>query len=270
MTKVFESTQKKLEYVLVDPDNQQQIADALEKEKAGFGKGIDPVEVPEVLEFIARNGHVWLQYAFEQKRNPTGVIELIPLKKALEFDPCKIVTEADLSVSPLNIITRGTNDVFQHARRFADDGYITYHHGISMSRRGEGYGTLLLNYALGNTPNLKDKVVVCPIDAAKIVNGKLMPAANKSSYTIHMKAGFVLAGVVEPPVYDDTITYYSVVRPRDSMPLKFVRQNENVKFDEPIVATTIQQIRDLTSQGYVGVSYNRKSHEMVFRKIGRK
>lgn len=267
MVNIFESSQKKLEYVLVNPDNQQQIAHALEQEKEGFGKGIDPVEVPEVLEFIARNGHVWLQYAHEEKRNPAGVIELIPLEKALEFDPANIVTEADLSVSPLNKITGNPNESFQSARRFADDRNITYHHGISISRIGKGYGTLLLNYALNNTPNLRDRVAVCFIDAAKIVNGELKPAANESSYTLHMKANFVLAGVVEPPVYDDRITYYSVIRPRDSKPFQFAQTREKVIFDEPDVNKTIRRIIDLTSQGYVGVSYDRKTHEMLFVKL---
>ena len=263
----FEASRKNLEYVLASPNNPKQISDALKMEKAGFEKGIDPVEVPEVLEFIAGNGHVWLQYAVEKKRNPTGVIELIPLEKSLKFDPANIITEADLSASPLSVVLGNSEAAFQHARRFADNKYITYHHGISMDRKGKGYGTLLLNYAIDVTPNLKDRVTACFIDAAQIVNKKLMPAANESSYTLHMKAGFVLAGVVEPPVYDDTITYYSVVRPRDSRPLKFLQQKEKVIFDEPNVNSTIQQIRSLTSQGYVGVGYDKQSHEMLFRRL---
>lgn len=264
----LEATNKTLEYKLADPDNQEHIEQASLQEREGFGTGIDPQELPEVLQFIARNGHVWLQYAVEgTARNPTGVIELIPLEKALEFDPANIVSEADISVSPLNIITRDTNGVFQHARRFADDKDITYHHGMSMSRREQGYGTFLLNHALNNTPNLKDRVTVCFIDAAKIVDEELRPAANESSYTVHMKARFVLAGVVEPPVYDDTITYYSVVRPRDSKPFRFSGQKELIRFDEQNANKTLQQVRELTSQGYVGVSYDRKTHEMTFQKL---
>ena len=136
-----------------------------------------------------------------------------------------------------------------------------------MSRRGQGYGTLLLDYAFTNTPNLTDRVTVCFIDAAKIINGELRPAANESAYTIHMKSGFVLAGVVDPPVYDDSITYYSIIRPKDKSRLQFLEQKVRVRFDEPDVNKTIQQIRDLTSLGYVGTSYDRKSHEMLFVKL---
>ena len=264
----LEASTKTLEYELVNPDNQQQIADALKQETEGFGKGIDPVEVPEVLKFVAGNGHVWLQYAVEGTvRNPKGVIELISLEKTLKFGDSDIAATIDVSSSPLNVITGNQEVAFQYARRFADDKNITYHHGISMSRRGKGYGTLLLNYALNNTPNLKDRVAVCFIDAAKIADGKLRPAANESSYTIHMKSGFFLAGVVEPPVYDDTITYYSVVRPRNSKPFRFSGQEKLIRFDEQDANKTIQQVRELTSQGYVGVSYDRKTHEIIFRKL---
>lgn len=267
---VFEALTKKLEYILVDPENNKHIKDASLQEREGFGTGIDPQELPEVLQFVARNGPIWLQYAVEDgKRNPTGVIEFIPLEKAVEYNPKSIVTEYDISASPLTVIMGNQENNFRAVRRFSDDKNIIYHHGISMSRIEKGYGTLILNHALKNTPHVKDKVIVCYIDAAQVdeESKELVQATNEISYTVHMKEDFVLAGVVEPPVYDNTITYYSIVRPRDSKPFKFSPKTEKLSFNNPNVIETIEQVRQLTSVGYVGTSYDRKSHEMTFMKL---
>ncbi|MEK6658803.1 MAG: hypothetical protein AABY36_03880 [Campylobacterota bacterium] len=267
---VFEASKKRLEYILVNPKNKKHIEDASLQEREGFGTGIDPQELPEVLRFIAGKGYIWLQYAVENGvKNPTGVIELLPLEKALEYDPNNIATKYDISTSPLTLITRNQENAFRDARKFADDKDIIYHHGISMSRREKGYGTLLLNHALNNTPNARDRIIICYIDAAQLdeESQELIPATNESSYTLHMKAGFVLAGIVKPPVYDDAISYYSVLRSIDSKPFKFSSKIEKLNFSNPNVNETIERVRQLTSIGYVGTSYNRKSHEMTFMKL---
>ena len=267
----FEALTRKLEYILVKPNHLELIEHTSLQEREGFGTGIDPQELPEVLQFIARNGHIWLQYAVENNvRNPTGVIGLLPLERAMKYDPNNIATEHDITASPLTVIMQNQERAFKDARKFANDKDIIYHHGISMSRRHKGYGTLLLNYALGNTPNIRDRIITCPIDAAQVdeESGKLIPAANERSYTIHMKAGFVLAGVVDPPVYDDRITYFSFVRSSDLAPFQFNgARTEKLNFNNPSIDTKIQQIRELTSSGYFGVGYDRASHEMTFMKL---
>ena len=84
----FEAGKRELVYERVDPDNAKQIEDASFCEREGFGTGLDPQELPPVLQFVARRGHIWLQYAVENgERIPTGVMELIPLSKALEYRP---------------------------------------------------------------------------------------------------------------------------------------------------------------------------------------
>ena len=268
---VYEALEKTLEYVRVGPRNTKLINHASFQESEGFEKGIDSQEFPEVLQFIARYGHLWLQYAVEDNvRNPTGVIKLLSLESALNYDPYDIPTRHDITTSPLTIIMNNQEKAFEDARKFADDKDITYHHGISMSRKQRGYGTELLNYALDNTPNIRDKVVICHISAAKVEeeSNRLVLAANESSYTIHMKAGFVLVGVVDPPVNDDTITYYSFIRRRDSEYFRFNQsRTSKLRFNRANVSATIQQVRELTSSGYLGVSYNKKSHEMTFMKL---
>lgn len=266
----FEVSTRSLEYILADPKNKKHIEDASLQEREGFGTGIDPQELPEVLQFVARNGHIWLQYAIEDgKRNPTGVIEFMPLEKALQYDPSSIATKYDISASPLTVIMGNQENAFRDARRFAEDNSIVYHHGISMSRRQQGYGTLLLNHALGHTPCVKDKFIVCYIDAAQIdkETGRLVPTSNEASYTVHMKAGFVLAGVVDPPVYDGNIAYYCVIRPKDSAPMKFSSEISKLRFDNPNADETINNVRKLTEAGYVGVRYDRTQHEMNFMKL---
>ena len=267
----FEALRKSLYYSRADPLNPADIENASLQEREGFGTGIDPQELPEVIAFIAEHGHVWLQYTDDEgQKTPTGVIELIPLTEALKLRPLEIKAGFDINSSPLVVITGNQGQAFADARRFADDNNIVYHHGIAMSRRGKGYGTLLLRHALDNTPGLTNRFIPCYIDAAQMdeETGRLKPAANESSYTVHMKAGFVLTGVVEPPVYDDSITYYSVLRPDGSKPFKYGTKKHKLKFDDPNVANTIADVRELTSTGFVGVAYDKKSHEMIFNQVG--
>lgn len=78
-------------YERARPDNQAHLDAILYCEKMGFGKGIDPVELPEVLPFIARHGVVRLQYIAENggTPQPNGVIELLPLDVALAAWPAE-------------------------------------------------------------------------------------------------------------------------------------------------------------------------------------
>ncbi len=266
----FEALTKNLYYTKADPANPEHIALASLQEREGFGTGIDPQELPEVLQYVASRGHVWLQFIQgKRKDRATGVIEFIPLPEALKFKPEEIKTELDINASPLTMITRSQEKNFEAPRKFADDNEIIYHHGIAMSRRGKGYGTLLLDHALRETPNAMNRFIPCYIDAAQVndATGALELAVNESSYTVHMKAGFVLVGVVEPPVYDDNITYYSVMRPSDSRQLKYGTAQKILKFGNPDVNKTINDVRELVSGGFVGVTYDRKAHEMTFAKL---
>ena len=144
---------------------------------------MDPQELPPVLRFVARRGHIWLQYVVENGEHiPTGVMELIPLIKALAYHPDEINPEGyDLSISPLGTIIANQERVFADVRRFAADRDVIYHHGIAMCRRGAGYGTLLMKHALENTPEIKDRVIVCFPDAAQIdeKSGDLQLAPNE-------------------------------------------------------------------------------------------
>jgi len=268
----FEAAGKELVYVKVNPDNEQQIEDASFCEREGFGTGLDPQELPPVLQFIAKNGHIWLQYAVEKgKRVPTGVMELIPLLKALEYRPEDIdAGKYDLSVSPFNIIMENQERVFADARQFVKDEDIIYHHGIAMSRKGGGYGTLLLKYALENTFYIKNRVTVCFIDAAEVdeKSGELNLAPNEDSFSVHLKAGFVLSGVVDPPVYDETLTYYSFIRPAKSFYFPGRAYRERLNLAEGDAKSVIDKIKQWTGKGMgdVGNWYNKETHEMEFQR----
>jgi len=259
----LEALEKELVYVKVDSANAQQIEHASLQERDGLVDKFDPQELPSVLRFIAANGDIWLQYVVENgRKTPTGVIEFIPLKKSLRFDPNKI--NEDLSVSPFAIVLKEQERIFQDVRRFAKDKKITYHHGIFMSRRGGGYGTQLLKYAIGQASR---DIIVCYIDGAQISeeSGELQLVPNEDSFTLHLKAGFVLAGVVDPPVYDNELVYYSFVR------IKNIAFHDHSKValnlaEAESAKEVIDSVRYLTSVGYFGVEYNKKTHQMVFKK----
>ncbi|MBA7660191.1 hypothetical protein ES703_68191 [subsurface metagenome] len=269
----LEAVGRDLIYEKVDPDNAKQIEDASLQEREGFGTGLDPQELPPVLQYIARNGDIWLQYVLENgQKNPTGVVEFIPLKKTLQYDLQTIdAGEYDLSISPLTIIMKNQERVFRDIRKFAEDKDIVYHHGIAMSRKGKGYGTLLLKYALDNTPYVKNSIVVCYPDAAQLdeETEELQLAPNEDSFTLHLKAGFVLAGVVDPPVYDETLTYYSFVKVEGEyarLKLNW-RTIETLNLTEGASASAVlERVRQLTSMGYLGTGYDKKTHQMVFLK----
>lgn len=264
----LEAVGKELVYVRVDPDDAKQIEDASFCEREGFGTGLDPQELPPVLQFVAKHGHIWLQYAVENRqRIPTGVIEFIPLLKALEYRPEDIDPgKYDLSISPFNIIMENQERVFSDVRRFAKDQDIVYHHGIAMVRKGGGYGTLLMRYSLNNTRYVKNRMVVCFPDAAKIdeESGKLNLAPNEDSFTLHLKAGFVLTGVVDPPVYDETLTYYSFIKGRG---ISYFGKEILLNLAEGPAEEALREVRRLTSKGYLGVEYSKESHEMRFEHI---
>jgi len=267
----FEAGNKKLVYEKVDSENAKQIEDASFCEREGFGTGLDPQELPPVLQFIAKHGHIWLQYVVENGQcNPTGVIEFIPLVKVLGYRPKNIDPgEYDLSISPLTIIMENQDRVFSDVRRFAKDENIVYYHGIAMSRKGKGYGTLLMKHALENTPYTKNNVVVCFPDAAQIdeESNELQLAPNEDSFTLHLKARFVLAGVVDPPVYDETLTYFSFVKPlnRFGFPMRDYHQYLNLA--EGDARSVIERARELTGEAFLGEYYNKKTHKMEFQKL---
>lgn len=268
----LEATEKELIYKRVDPLSRQQIEDCSFCEREGFGTGLDPQELPSVLQFIARNGTIWLQYVTENGQQfPSAVIEFIPLLRALEYRPEDIDPgEYDLSLSPFDVIINNQERVFANARHFANDKDIVYHHGISASRRGKGYGTLLMNHALENTPYVKDRLLVCFPDAAKIdeENGELRLAPNEASFTMHLKAGFVLAGVVDPPVYDEALTYYSFIRPRKVNNLSVGREKEVfLNLADGSTQEVLNEVRKLTDKGYFGIDYSRITHQMRFREV---
>lgn len=263
-----EAGKKELIYKKVDPDNIEQMEDLVSCEREGFGVGLDPQELPPVLRFIAKNGHIWLQYVREGgKLVPTGFIELIPLMQALEYLPERIDKEGhDLAASPFNVIMENQRRVFANVRKFTKDKDIVYYHGIATARRGGGYGTLLLRHALENTPCIKNRTVVCFPDAAQIdrKTGGLNLAPNESSFTLHLKAGFVLTGVVEPPVYDETIVYYSFVKPPRKVFKEGGEKEICLNLKQGPADEILEEVQKHTSQGYLGVSYSKETHEMRF------
>ena len=58
----YEALYMDLDHILADPNNKEHLRHAAEQECIAFGTGIDPVELPEVIRFIAKKGTVWLQY----------------------------------------------------------------------------------------------------------------------------------------------------------------------------------------------------------------
>lgn len=262
-----------LTYRRVSPGNKKQMGKLLDLEKEGFGTKFDEVEFPQVLKFIVRNGWSWMLYIWDGNSNKAiGAIELIPLIRALQYNPSKI--KEDLSNSPFTILMNSQKKAFKSARRFAKDKDIVFHQAIAMSEseRGRGYGSLLLKYALDNTPNVKNSNIFCFIDAAIIdeKSKKLKSFMNESSYALHLRAGFVLIGVAEPPIYDYVTTYYSFMRFGNLCSYRF---DETAKervvnlIDEPKIEKTLTKVKHLTSLGYVGADYDKKTHLMVFRKI---
>ena len=264
-------------YERAQPTNQAHLAAILHCERIGFGKGIDPVELPEVLPFIARTGTVWLQYAepTETERKATGVLEFLPLDASLAQWPEErerlASRDVDVSESSLGTILADHERTFADVRRFTGlpDSDIVYHHGISMAEQGKGYGRKLLTHGLSRINS--EKAVVCYIDAAQFnpETGTLEPAPNERSYTLHMghKGRFMLVGFVDPPVYEGTITHYAMVRPPQGLLKCFVEEPEEVRFDVPNVSDTIGQVHELTKAGFVGVNYDHETHTMTFRQV---
>lgn len=267
----FEADERVLFYKEVDPLNREQLEVCSLMEREGFGTGIDPVELPGVIGYIAEHGQVWLQYASEDRNIvPTGVVEFIPLNAAMRFDPARIKTEGDISASPLAVIVQNQERVFAGARNFVgNDMDITYNHGIAMARRQRGYGTKLLKYALANMLSPGGTSVCCYIDIAKTnaENGQFEMAPNEDSYTVHLKEGFGVIGVVDPPVYDSSIAYCEFLRPRRLKRFEFGITEKRLPFNGPDAYQTMADVRDLTSKGFVGASYDKNMHEMRFRKL---
>jgi len=246
-------------YEKVDFANTEQIENVSLQTRLAFDSGLDPQEIPLVLRFIAEKGDIWLQYKVEKGRKvTTGAIEFIPLTEALKFNSHGIDEK-----SPFKTAIKNQERVFWCARKFACDNEIIHHHGIVMSHRGRGYGTLLLNYALRKTPF---SVVVGFIDAAISTSfNELELAPNEPSYTAHLKAGFILAGVIEPPVYEQKLTYYCFIRPKK--PFKFIEESEKIlNLAEGNGEEVLREVKKLTSEGCFGVKYLKESHEMSFLK----
>lgn len=258
-----EAEEKDLIYVKVNANNRKQIEDVSLQEREGFGTGLDPQELSPALRFVARHGNIWLQHASEEGQKVlTGVIEFIPLEAAKRFNPNRYPLE-DLTDSPLKIIMENEERIFRDVRRFASDKKIIYHHGIAMSRKEKGYGTLLLKYALDRT----DGTVVCFIDGAQLDkdSNELKLAPNEISYALHMKAGFFLVGVADIPVYDDELIYYCFIRPAENLYLRFYPDFEEIlNLADGDAKSVIEDVRRLTSEGYFGVDYNHETHAMTF------
>jgi hypothetical protein len=254
----IEVLDKGMLYRKIHPKDEESIIEASNQERAGFETGLDPQEMPPVLKYIAEKGDIYLQYKFAgEEEIATGVMEILPLEDLFSFDPSRIDSgEYDLSLSPLTILSGAGKNVFRDLQRFSN-GDVLYHHGIAMSEKGKGYGTLLLDFVLKKIV-MGRVTVVCFIDAAD--NETLLP--NEISFVLHTKKGFVLAGVVDPPVYDQKITYYLFVRPRKKMARTGGRVFLNLA--EGSARDTLEKVRELISEGYLGVSYSKETHEMDF------
>ena len=157
--------------------------------------------------------------------------------------------------------------VFQDVRRFAKDKDIIYAHGLAMVRKGKGYGTLLMDYATKNLLGLSKGTIAGFIDAAQKDknSGELQLAPNEASFSVCLKAGFVIVGVVDPPVYDDKLTYYSFIRP--VKPIHFRRgrrAQRDVNLAEGNAESVITEVKQLVEKGFVGRDYYKKTHEIEF------
>lgn len=179
----------------------------------------------------------------------------------------------DVSASSLGTILADHERTFADVHRFTEvpDSDIVYHHGISLDRKGDGLGRRLLTHGISPPPVYSETAVACFIDAAQVnaETGALEPAPNERSYTLHMghNGRFMLVGVVAPPVYEGTITYYAMVRPPQGLLKGFVDEPVSVRFDVPNVSDTIGQVQDLTTRGFVGVNYDHEAHTMTFRQV---
>jgi len=122
----------------------------------------------------------------------------------------------------------------------------------------------LMKCALSN-PDVQGATIVCFPDAAKIDEETkvLELAPNEDSFSLHLKAGFILVGVVDPPVYDETLTYYSFIRP--AKPISFSRGVRKVlNLAEGDAESVLAEVRRLTQEGFAGRYYNKETHVMEF------
>lgn len=253
---------KGLLFVRVSPNNKNQIRDASYCEKVAFNTpGGDPQEEPAILQYIAaEKGFIWIGY---EDRKPKGVIEFLGLDWAIKLPRHY---RDDFPSSPLVIIMNNQERVFLAARKFlrCQDSDILYAHGIAVTEQGKGYGSMLQRYALENLPS--GKPIVTFIDAAKTdESGDLELIPNEKSIAIAIKSGFVVVAVVGPPVYEEELSYYVLVRPSDPIIRKAI-SSAAINLAEGDAKEVIAEIRRLTSQGYVGQDYNIKNHYMHFIK----
>ncbi|MBI4359104.1 MAG: GNAT family N-acetyltransferase [Candidatus Nealsonbacteria bacterium] len=191
---------KAIKIVRVDPHNGTQIKQVLRIEKDGFTGDDPPEKDPRVIRFLARNGWVFLLYVGGE---PAGMIELLSLEEL----GAGLIASPD---SPLDIVSANRNRLFGNALQ-PFPRRVVYHHGIAFlpEFRTGGYAKRLLRHAL---EAVADKTVICFIEAGRRSRGKKHWTINEESLQMHLRAGFRVTALVEPPVYDAETMYFACVR----------------------------------------------------------
>lgn len=259
-------------------------------ERSSFDlSGNDPTELSDVIKYMAENGKIFLgcdtlnsgetipddlsrvigyNKAKGGEELPIGFIELITLDKVYEFYRER---SSDLSLveSPLMVSMGGAKQVYETAQRYQEDSSkIVVHHGIGIHKdyQNQGEGKELLNYAM-NDDLVSGKVINCNIDIAKMeIRDDLVDVFNDRSFALHLNHhDFVVAGVLQPPVYNEETIYAATLLVPG---IEFVGSPivVNIKESRKDPKEIVKEIDRLTKSGYVGTSYNREQQTMTFMK----
>lgn len=258
----------------VNPADKKDLEEVFSQEKEAFGSGLEPQEHPEVMRFLAGQGDIWLQRVEENNQKiTTGAISLISLANMVKVKSQHFEMGVELN-SPFITAVKKEKEVFRAAKELAvREKDIIFYYDIAVSRRNQGYGTLLLKHALQYVPW---GLVVCFVLAArrKGSDNQLELVPNEQSLFMHAKAGFVLVDVVDPPVYDKNLTYYCLVRPGEHCFSLGFNDYSSTRINlakDGNAKELLAAVKEFTRYKFFGVSFDRESHEMIFKKfVGRK
>ena len=88
------------------------------------------------------------------------------------------------------------------------------------------------------------------------------------AYVVTIREGrYVVIGVADPPVYDNSTTYFAVMRPPDNRPLNVDYSNQRKLSIRGDADKAVVDAKELLSSGFVGVRYDIMAHEMTFAKL---
>jgi hypothetical protein len=255
-------------------------------EEACFGGDSPiPADPREVLDFLAQYGIVHLQYLDERDGSPpmtNGVRKMIQLDVALgefpRFESAKASQGVRVNQSPLARILSDHERTFEAVRAFTglkDDG-IVYLHGIGIVDQGFGYGRKLHEASLQAPNYLKQKALVRFVPAATqgSLFGMIRPIVEQTLVhdpSLCLSNGntnkFYLVDVLEPPVYDDTTSFYVFVRPQPGHLDGFGTGSETLRLDHSPVNELFDRMKYLFQRGMFGLGYDPTTKTIEFRKL---